>query len=180
LPKKNWWSTTFVKTESKNMIGRLRRYSLRTLIILVLIAAFVSAWATARLRKIQSERRIAAMCVQLGASVSLTSGDRGWITGLHFTNASNLNDEHLRELAQLKELQILSLNQTKVTGDGLGVLAQFPALRELHVNESRLTVEGIRHLQELDQLEKIGFWGISPDDPRAKQILEALPNIKPD
>lgn len=131
------------------------------------------------MRKMQTERRITAICAQLGATIALTDGDRGWITELHFANATNLNDEHLRELAKLEDLKTLHLNQTQVTGDGLEVLAHFPALRELHVNESQLTTDGIRHLQELHQLEKIVFWGSSIDDPRAKQILRSLPNVRP-
>jgi hypothetical protein len=131
------------------------------------------------MRKMKTEQRISAMCVQFGGTISLSDGDRGWITELHFASASSLNDEHLRELAKLKDLKTLYLNVTQVTGDGLEALAHFPALRELHVNESQLTTDGIRHLQALHQLRKIGFWGSSSDDPRAKQILRSLPNVKP-
>lgn len=118
------------------------------------------------------------MCVELGATITLTDEDRGWINELHFSNTTDLNDEHLRELARLEHLEVLWLNQTQVTGDGLEALAQFPALRELHVNESQLTTEGIHHLKELDQLQRIQFWGLSSDDPRAKQIVQSRPIVK--
>jgi hypothetical protein len=168
-----------MKNENRSMI-RSRIYSLRSLLFLILIAAIVSAWTAARLRKTQTEQRIAARFVGLGASIYLTDGDRGWITGLHFSQPARVTDEHLRELAKLEGLKTLYLNQTQVTGDGLAALARFPALRELHVKESQLTTDGIRHLQQLQQLEKIVFWGSSSDDPRAKQILQSLPNIKSD
>ena len=168
-----------MRTESKSMTARLRTFSLRALLIIVFIAAVVSAFTAARLQKIRTEQRITSTCVQLGATISLTDEDRGWVTGLHFSRATNLHDEHLQELAKLEHLEVLWLNQTQVTGDGLEALAHFPALRELHVNESQLTPDGIQHLKQLDQLEKIVFWGLPSDDPRAKQILRALPNVQP-
>ena len=167
-----------MRTESESRTGRLR-FSLRVLLIVVFIAAVVSAWTAARLKKMRTEERIAATCLQLGATISLTDDDRGWITGLHFSRPTNLNDEHLRELAKLEHLEVLWLSQTQVTGDGLEALEQFPALRELHVNESQLTPEGILHLKQLDQLEKIQFWGLPLNDPRGEQILKTLPNVQP-
>ena len=166
-----------MKTESDSRTGRLR-FSLRVLLIVVFIAAVVSAWTAARLKKMRTEERIASTCLQLGATISLTDEDSGWITGLHFSRPTNLNDENLRELAQLEHLKVLWLNQTQVTGDGLDALKQFSALRELHVNESQLTPDGVQHLKQLDRLEKIQFWGLPSNDPRVEEILRALPNVQ--
>lgn len=169
---------TFENPDGTAMKQQFVRYSLRTLLIAVLLVAIVSALMAARWRKASIEKRVTAMCVALGATISRTGEDHGWIVGLHFSNYTNLDDDHLQQLAQLEHLEVLSLNLTEVTGDGLESLTEFPALRELHVNESQLTKEGIQQLKKLDALEKIEFWGASSDDPRVQQILRALPNAE--
>ncbi|MCA9233273.1 MAG: hypothetical protein KDA57_21695 [Planctomycetales bacterium] len=167
-------------TECKPTTGWSRRFSLRALLVAVMVVCLISAWTAARLKKLQTEQRITSMCIRLGASISLTGEDRGWIKGLHFSNPTTLNDEHLMRLAKLEHLEVLHLNQTQVTGAGLEALADFPALRELHVNEWQLTPRGIQHLEELNQLRTITFWGLPSNDPRVVQVLQSLPNTNYD
>lgn len=156
---------------------KLPSFSLRSLIISVFIAAVITAWASAYLRKARTEQNLRATLLELGATISLTNEDRGWISGIHFSDATSLNDKHLEELAKLKHLQVLWLTESQVTGDGLKTLLQFPALRELHVGENQLTGNGALYLKQLDRLKKLTFW-VPFDDPRPKEILQALPNVQ--
>ena len=135
-------------------------------------------WIGIEIRQRREERKLAAMCIKLGASVTYTGDEGEKITGLHFADDTELNDDHLRQLARLSRLRTLWLNQSKVTGQGLSVLVAFPALRELHVHRGQLTDDGIRHLKRLARLEKLTIWGLRFDDPRANELQLALPNCE--
>ena len=165
------------ESTSENEKPGPRQFSLRTLLIAVAVLAVLLAWIGYEVRQRLLERRIVAICVQLGASISYTGKEGGKVTGLHFSDYSDLSDEHLKQLAGLTHLRKLNLNTSKVTGSGLAALADFRALRELHVNGDQLTDDGIRHLKRLSRLQELRFFGTNPDDPRIKEVLQALPNV---
>lgn len=162
---------------SANDRSLLGRYSLRTLLIVVSLLAVLFAWIGVQIRQSREQRRLAAMCIQLGASITYTEGAGGKVAAIHFPNYNDLNDEQLKQLARLSRLRTLWLNLSKVTGSGLAVLVDFPALRELHLNGNQLTDDGIRHLKQLSSLDELRIWGVASDDPRVEELRLALPNV---
>ena len=148
------------------------------LLIAVSLLGVLLGWIGIQIHQLREERTLASMCIRLGASVSYTRDEGGKVTGFHFASPTDLNDEHLKQLARLSRLRTLWLNHSKVTGRGLAVLADFPALRELHVNGDQLTNDGLRHLQQLSRLEELTVWGLQFDDPRVNELQRALPGCK--
>ena len=167
-----------IESTSANQISRLRRFSVRTLLVAVSLLGVVLGRIAIEIRQQREDRRLAAMCIQLGASVTYTGDEGGKVTGLYFANDIDLNDEHLERFAGLSRLRTLWLNHSKVTGRGLAVLVEFPALRELHVHRDQLTDNGLRHLKQLSRLEELTIWGLRFDDPRANELQLALPGCE--
>ena len=58
-------------------------------------------------------------------------------------------DAGLREIAGLKDLEVLMIDSAPITDDGLKVLGGFKSLRVLYLNSPRIHGEGFRHLAGL-------------------------------
>jgi hypothetical protein len=58
----------------------------------------------------------------------------------------DINDDSLKRLEGLKQLQYLSLEGSKIKGDGLAVLKSLPALKSLSLNRTKITDESLKHL----------------------------------
>ena len=167
------------ESTSANEKSRPLQFSLRTLLIAVSLLGVFLGWIGLEIRQMRVERKLVAMCIQVGASITYTGEEGGKITELHFaTGQPGLSDDQLKQLARLTRLRTLWLVDSKVTGRGLAVLAEFPALRELHVRRDQLTDDGLRHLKQLSRLEKLTLWGLRFDDPRANELQLALPKCK--
>lgn len=58
----------------------------------------------------------------------------------------DINDISLKRLEGLTQLQYLSLEGSKIKGDGLEVLKSLPALKSLSLNGTKITDESLTHL----------------------------------
>ena len=58
----------------------------------------------------------------------------------------DINDDSLKRLEGLKQLQYLSLEGSKIKGEGLAVLKSLPALKSLSLNRTKITDDSLRHL----------------------------------
>lgn len=58
----------------------------------------------------------------------------------------DINDDSLKRLEGLKQLQYLSLEGSKINGDGLAVLKSLPGLKSLSLNRTKITDKSLKHL----------------------------------
>jgi len=141
----------------------------------------LSGWIGIEIQQRREKRRLCALCIHLDATVTYTGEEGEKVIELNFGNSTDLNDEHLKQLAGFSRLRTLRLNRTdpdfpyKITGRGLAALVKCPALRELHVERDLLADGGLRHLKQLTELEKLTIWGLRYDDPRGDELRLAMP-----
>lgn len=77
--------------------------------------------------------------------------------GVNGNPASNANDENLKLVAQLPELEHLMIVRGTFTRDGIAALAALPKLRLLTLSESAYTPEAIAPLANLQNLKVLSF-----------------------
>jgi internalin A len=87
-------------------------------------------------------------------SITLNDGTRQDFEQLDFPTGvrriylrnCDIDDSSLKRLSGLTQLQYLSLEDSKINGDGLAVLKSLPALKSLSLNGTRITDESLKHL----------------------------------
>jgi len=88
-------------------------------------------------------------------------------TGLNGGEMNNANDENLRLIAQLPEIERVMMYKGKVTADGLGALAALPKLRYLDMYATEVAAEAFAVLPKLTQLKSL-IWAM-PDRSRVSK-----------
>ncbi|MCH2114095.1 MAG: hypothetical protein MK171_04195 [Pirellulales bacterium] len=88
---------------------------------------------------------------------------------------SQLSDQGLAVLSQLKNLRQLHLENSSVTDSGLVHLSGLASLRYLNVYGTAITDAGLKHLEGLEQLKKLYVWKtkVSYDVARAMEEKRA-------
>lgn len=93
-------------------------------------------------------------------SISLNNGTRqdfeqldlpAGVRRIYLRNC-DINDDSLKRLVGLTHLQYLSLEGSKISGDGLAILKSLPALKSLSLNDTKITDESLKHLVVLKNL----------------------------
>lgn len=87
-------------------------------------------------------------------SITLNNGTRQDFEQLDFPSGvrriylrdCDIDDKSLERLEGLTQLQYLSLEGSKIKGDGLAVLNSLPALKHLSLNRARITDDSLKHL----------------------------------
>lgn len=93
-------------------------------------------------------------------SITLNDGTRDAFSQLEFTDDvrriylrnCDIDDTSLKRLEGLKQLQYLSLEGSKIKGDGLVVLKSLPALKFLSLSGTKINDEALEHLISLKKL----------------------------
>ena len=87
-------------------------------------------------------------------------GDR-WADGVEGSATARargrIDTRHLKHLAGLTRLEVLSLFRTKVTDRQLAAPAPFRRLQSLDLTESKITDEGLKHLAGLTRLRTLNL-----------------------
>ena len=111
-----------------------------------------------------SERRVAAWAIGLGATVQLRGGqefkqtadlpaDPFVVTGITLRQSAALQDDDLRQLQSLKSLALLDINGTSnLTNAGLAQLKDLRSLELLDISRSKIDDAGLVHLKGLASL----------------------------
>jgi hypothetical protein len=149
------------------MTARRRRwsFSLRTLLIGVLVISGGLAWLTNARWRIAQRRQALARCMWISPIADGEPRWRVWLLGEDWPmfidhlelRGDSLTDKTLIELAGLKNLRSLELSgSSKLTNQGLAKLQQLPALRELNLHDcERIGDPGLKHLAALGKLEAL-------------------------
>jgi len=86
-----------------------------------------------------------------------------------------VTDAGLKELAELKCLQILDLQLAKVTDVGLKELARVKSLNKLYLSYTRVTDSGLNELSELKKLKELTLSRPLVTDAGVSELQRALP-----
>ncbi len=142
------------------------------------------------------ERQLLARLERLGAQCRTTIVapnwlrrlvDDRWLTPFERTNAVlfnyhtppdfNLADEDLSCLADLPELEHLSLNRTRVTDESLVPWERLPSLKILRLVDTDVTDDCVEHLLKLTTLEELDLFRTQITAAGVAR-LRKLPNLR--
>lgn len=97
---------------------------------------------------------------------------------LHFSGQhSEITDEALRDVAQLRSLRSLSCSTTSVGDKACEYLAKCSELRNLSIGDTCITDRGVERLAKLENLEELLIGGTSITS-RSLEHLSRLPNLR--
>jgi len=110
----------------------------------------------------------------------------GWLRKLlgvdFFSAVVIVNDETtdaaLEEIANLSELQYLSVSDSKITDAGLDHLKGLVHLLGLNLSDTKITDAGLLNLDGLIQLQSLELTDTEVTDAGVKRLQQALPNCK--
>jgi hypothetical protein len=180
---------------------RWYRFSLRTLLLFVLVVGVGLGWLGSKLQPLRNERRAAAEIEKLGGRVTRGLVNRGlvltrvqlegptdrWVRSVFGFPSAFVNDVELkgteaadRDLACLKDLpnlEFLTLDGTKITNDGLAHLAGLDNLLVLTLNNTQVGDAGMVHLRKLANLRILDLGRTRVTDAGIVQI-EGLDELR--
>ncbi len=104
--------------------------------------------------------------------------DVGSIKSLDFDASPAVNDEFLRIVAHLSDLESLNLGGTRVTDVGLAELASLKKLRKLYLWRTTVSEEGLQSLVQLKRLEHLNVWDTNTSDFLFDEVLGELPQLR--
>ena len=91
---------------------------------------------------------------------------------------AKVTDEGLRRLTVLKNLHVLMLQGTKITDRGLESIKNFTQLERLGLNATQVTDAGLDQLRGLTHLKELTLGGTIVSDAGMAKLRQALPNCK--
>jgi Leucine-rich repeat (LRR) protein len=154
------------------------QYSLRTLLVLMLLACIGMGWLAVKLQRVRQEQAAVAAIEGLGGSVVWAYPDlsrelpgRAWLRKLlgdgFFARPDFVeirNDAAMEYLTELTHIPNLLLIDTQFTDTGLEHLKELTRLRKLYLVNTQVTSDGLRHLKGLTQLTTLFLIGIPVTD----------------
>jgi hypothetical protein len=164
---------------------RWLRFSLRFLMLLVVLIAIPLAW---KVNRVRHQREVVSVIARLDGDLlydyqrrAITDGPTQqpagpqWIrrfVGDDFfadvvqvqLSGAQVSDGTLARVVSLPELQLLGVRSDNVTDQGLAMVARKKSLMSLTLRSNRLTPAGIDYLAELPNLQFLRCSGLQVDD----------------
>jgi hypothetical protein len=146
-------------TEAPKLKRRWFQYSLRTLLLPMLLASIGISWVGVKIQQGMRERQVAASVEKVGGKVywDMQPSMPGFLRSVlgvamkrvHGVDLHNtqVTDAVLEQLKGLSQLQGLCLSYTQVTDTGLAHLKGLNQLKQLHLGFSQVSDEGVKKLQ---------------------------------
>jgi len=146
------------------------QYSLRTLLVLVLVVSLPCSWLAVKIRQKEKERQAVEEIENLGGIVFYDYQYQGteapgpaWMRKL-------LGDDFFSDVVSV------DLVDCKVTDDGFQHLEGSTNLWSLHLSGTQLTDEGLQHLTGLTNLQYLLLADTQTTPEGIKKLQQALPN----
>ena len=174
---------------AKNQRMKFTRFSLRTAFLTFsVVAILLGIWTT---RSVKQRKAVTAL-KQLGGEVVYYDDDasrlsktmsswlgRDFVYSVYSVDLSDteITDEDLRHLADLRTITRLWLFGTKVTGSGFDQLLNLQNLEDLGLG-SQVTNEPLRHVGQLRSLTYINFGHAKMIDDEGLQYLSLLTKLE--
>jgi hypothetical protein len=175
------------------------QFSLKTLLLFMLVASSAFAWFGIYWRRHQHEAAVLDALADYQPSVTRISGEV-WldfssspvkagdaalaeVARLDRVRSLNLfgcpvTDAGLAHLAHVDRLEYLYLSNTQVTDAGLAHLRGLPQLRTLLLDSTEITDAGLKHLEALPNLEHLSLMGTQVTDDGVRELQRALPEVE--
>ncbi len=158
---------------------RWLRFSLRSLIVLFLLAGVAFAAFHYRLRNAERQAATVARLKQFGGYIRYVDHQQvvsarqeanlltAWLTaqlGLDFFHdvetvcigrRGEISDDDLESICYLRNIRSVRLGRTAVTDDGLQPMTRLSQLRRFSISSPHITDQGMDHLSRLHQLETL-------------------------
>jgi hypothetical protein len=183
-----------------SLIFRRRfQFSLRSLLVFVLLCAVVSSWFAVRMKQAREQREVLEIIVvRLGGTIvydhwemvgpalpraassrKLLGADFFSDVFLLYLDGTQVTDAGLEHLKGLTALQGLSLDGTQVTDAGLEHLKGLTALQGLYLDGTQVTDAGLEHLKGLTALQWLYLDGTQVTDAGLEHLkgLTALQEL---
>jgi hypothetical protein len=168
------------------------QYSLRSLLLLVLLVSLGMSWVAVRMKRAREQEQAVEEIAKVGGEVQYdyqdpqfrTSGDPfaesdppgpAWlrnVLGQNFFAAvvavdfrrSSVNDAGLGHVERLMQLQTLDLSGAQITDAGLQHLKGLTQLKTLFLSGRKVTDAGLEHLRGLTQLQQLNLYDTQVTD----------------
>lgn len=178
----------FAYTEGMSEPAKPKRrwcqYSLRTLLVLMLLASIGMSWVSV---KVRPQWEAANAIKERGAYVGWDEpSEPRWLRSLLgddffknviFVSFQSATDPEMKHLKALSQLQGVSLYKSQVTDAGLENLKGLRKLRELDLNFTQITGSGLEHLKGLSQLQKL-MMRVTPVTDAGLEHLKGLARLE--
>lgn len=156
---------------------RRRRFRSRAWWLILLIAAggLVAVGAEWRkLERIERRERLESLLLANGAH----SCDHFRADGKDWVWATAKSDAGLEALAELTDLQILDLTDSRVTDAGLSHLEKLHRLERIRLDGTDVTDAGLEHLKGLPRLRQVFLYATQVTERGVAGLKRALPNAE--
>ncbi len=87
------------------------------------------------------------------------------------------SDQGLAHLQGLTHLEQLRFGSPRVTSDGMKTVVKLPALKRLHLIQVPITDEGLRELANMEQLESLYIDGAKLSDAAFDELFQKRPKL---
>jgi WD40 repeat protein len=95
-----------------------------------------------------------------------------------YLGGAKVTDAGLADLAGLANLQMLTLSYDKITSAGAGALGRLKGLRRLHLIATEMTDDGLKEFKGLSNLDYLEVWDTKVTAPGVQGLRLSLPNCR--
>jgi hypothetical protein len=192
-----------VATEQAVTMPKPRRrwlqFSLRTLMVLMLLISVPLGWLAFKMRQATEQRAVVRQIEELGGTAVhcgqfeplekwpprvpswlLNALGDDFFRTINYVAlcGSKVTDAELVRLRALPQLRSLYLRGSQVTDAGLVCLPGLTRLEELSLANTRVSDAGLTHLRALTQLRTVNLRNTQVTDAGVAELQKALPNCK--
>jgi Leucine Rich repeat len=172
-----------IKTVQRKRKLRWYQFSLRSLLIFMVICAIPCAWLAKKIERKGREREALAAIVKSGglvqfdyeALIGANPPGPAWLRKLLgenffcdveyvFLSGKNFDDTALEPLSALTKLEMLDLGRSNITDAGLDHLKGLSELSHLILNRTRIDNAGLERLTGLAELRGLELWRTNVSD----------------
>ena len=86
-----------------------------------------------------------------------------------------VDDADLQTVGSFENLQVLNLNGTRISDDGLVYLQDLDELQKLYLTGTNVTADGVRNLLTANPIKKIYVWNTAVDTTAIHHLIEEFP-----
>ncbi|MGA2031646.1 MAG: leucine-rich repeat domain-containing protein [Thermoguttaceae bacterium] len=178
---------------------RWLQYSLRSLLLFVLLWAIACNWFATRMQQVRKQRDAVKVFRQFPGGVTYDyqySGQkkappgpawlRKWLGDDWFANVEvvclgcnkKFTDAEMAHVEALPRLKVLRLYDAAITDAGMEHLKVLTQLKELSLGRTKITDAGLENIKGLKQLERLSLSGNKMITGTGLEDLEGLPQLK--